>query len=440
MTYFRLFFQFMVTAFLAGVGPLPMIAHAQSATEQDIAPAYEQRADELLKILQGSEKEEEFFAPSFRSAVPVPQFRALLGQLRSQYGEPQSIHKIVPASPADGTVEILYEKALVAMRMVIDSDPPQPVIGLLITGASMREDDLAKISEEFRKLPGTAAFAITDVSGETAQSVAGHQSTRQMAVGSTTKLYVLAELARSVEAGERQWNDVTTLSQKSLPSGMLQNWPDDTPLTLQTLATLMISISDNSATDILIKHLGRANIGKLLTQIGHGDHDRTLPFLTTVEAFALKMPTREALRNRYVNASEQEQTAILVEEQDKLGLASTSAGNLATIPRHIDTVEWFASPEDVNRLLHYLARTRDPVVKKIMRINSIIPPGDAKRWAYLGGKGGSEPGVIAFAFLASANSGKTYAVSGSWNNNMAPVDNDKFLSLMNRMLNIIATR
>ncbi|MEO0440363.1 MAG: serine hydrolase, partial [Pseudomonadota bacterium] len=69
---------------------------------------------------------------------------------------------------------------------------------------------------------------------------------------------------------------------------------------------------------------------------------------------------------------------------------------------------------------------------------SLIPPGDALRWNRIGGKGGSEPGVVAFAFLTQAKSGKTYAISGSWNNTQQPVDNAKFLTLMNRLLNLVA--
>ncbi|MFL9455456.1 serine hydrolase [Tolypothrix bouteillei VB521301_2] len=48
------------------------------------------------------------------------------------------------------------------------------------------------------------------------------------------------------------WKDVVQLqpSEKSLPSGMLHTWPDGSYLTVQTLASLMISLSDNTATDI----------------------------------------------------------------------------------------------------------------------------------------------------------------------------------------------
>ena len=94
----------------------------------------------------------------------------------------------------------------------------------------------------------------------------------------------------------------------------------------------------------------------------------------------------------------------------------------------------------MTKLLHQIHTLDDPIVRKILAINPIIPPGDAKRWIYLGGKGGSEPGVISFAFVGEAKSGKSYAVSGNWNNAQAPVDNARFQSLINRLLNIMAER
>ena len=50
------------------------------------------------------------------------------------------------------------------------------------------------------------------------------------------------------------------------------------------------------------------------------------------------------------------------------------------------------------------------------------PPADAGRWRYLGYKGGSEPGVIAMSFLAQRQDGDWYALSASWNNPAARVD------------------
>ena len=78
-------------------------------------------------------------------------------------------------------------------------------------------------------------------------------------MGSTFKLATLTALRRDIEKKKRAWTDVVTLRPevRSLPSGILRDWPDGSPLTLYALAALMISKSDNTATDALIGLLGR---------------------------------------------------------------------------------------------------------------------------------------------------------------------------------------
>lgn len=427
---------------------LSSIATAQSPaqTEQIVAtsPEYQERASELLDILKGSGTEEQFFASSFLEAIPLPQFRTTLAQLKTRYGEPLHISRIIPANAQnggkDGTVEITYAKAIVAVRMVLDDSPPYPVIGLQVTGANVTDDNIAKITQEFRDLPGIAGFEIADLDSNQPTMLESLNRDQQFAVGSTFKLYVLAALSRAIAQGDRNWNDVVPLSRKSLPSGILQNWPSDSPLTLQTLATLMISISDNSATDILMEQLGSESINRIVLESGHSAPEKTLPMLKTIETFALKMPGNEDLRSRYLTASDGQQMQLLQEHSNQLNVESTAIGNFANNPRHIETIGWFAAPSDVTGILNLINQIEDPVVHEILKMNPMIPPADALRWNYLGGKGGSLPGVISFAFLAKSKSGKSYAVSGSWNNKETPVDAEMFITMMNRLLNLTAER
>ncbi len=48
--------------------------------------------------------------------------------------------------------------------------------------------------------------------------MAAHEAARPLAIGSTFKLFLLAELSRSIHAGERKWTDVVPLDRRSLPS------------------------------------------------------------------------------------------------------------------------------------------------------------------------------------------------------------------------------
>src|SRR3546814_1131698 len=54
-------------------------------------------------------------------------------------------------------------------------------------------------------------------------------------------------------------------------------WPKDTPVTVQSLANWMISVSDNSATDTLIHLLGRKNIEARMRAAGHSAVSRNVP-------------------------------------------------------------------------------------------------------------------------------------------------------------------
>ena len=437
----RVFFLSSLVALLfATIAPLPFLSNAHAMPDHVVSAPFQVRTGELLEILKGAEKEKEFFASSFLAAVPLPQFRAGMTQLKTQYGEPVAVTRIIPASDHDGTIEIAFEKATLAFRMVIDRAEPHPVIGLMVTGAKVRDDGLSKITREFQELPGSAGFEIVKIGGGKTEVMEAYNGERQYAIGSTFKLYVLSELSRTIRAGERSWSDVIPLNQKSLPSGVLQNWPDGAPLTLQTLATMMISISDNSATDLLIRELGRTKIAELVRETGHSDLSKTVPILTTLEAFALKMPANDGIRQRYESAQDAEQSRILKQEKSRLGLDDVTVENLANKPRHIEGIEWFASPSDTNKLLAHIAQQSDPVVRKIMAISGNIAPGDKARWSYLGSKGGSEPGVVSYAFLVTSKTGQDYAVSGSWNNPDAPVDGSKFQMLMNRLLNLLAEK
>lgn len=420
------------------VSGIPSVAQAQQ--RPTVSSEYQKRASELLEILQGSEKEKNFFASSFINAIPLTQFRALVTQLKARHGEPIGISQIIPASDQDGTVEVTYTKATLAMRMVLDSKAPYPVIGLQVTGANVKNDTLASIGQEFAALPGIAGFEIAELGSSRTNIIASFNADKQFAIGSTFKLYVLAALSSKITNGSRNWDDVVPLYRKSLPSGILQNWPRDTPMTLQGLATLMISISDNSATDILMSEIGSKVTDDMVHKSGHSEPGKMLPMLKTIEFFDLKMPDKADVRALYLNATDSEQRELLNAYGIGLFPESIKIANLANAPLHIDTIEWFAAPSDITGLLKVIDKIEDPVLKQILEVNSIIPPGDALRWSYIGGKGGSEPGVISFAFLTKSKSGKTYAVSGSWNNSEAPVDNDRFTLMMNRLLNLTAAR
>jgi len=89
------------------------------------------------------------------------------------------------------------------------------------------------------RMPGLLSFVVMEGRSQRAAL----NASAPLAVGSTFKLALLAVLRARIDAGSMHWSDVVALDprRKSLPSGIMQTWPDRTPTTLATYVTQMIS-------------------------------------------------------------------------------------------------------------------------------------------------------------------------------------------------------
>ena len=409
-------------------------AIAQSAVSSPL----EQRIAALPAVLKGEIAPADYFDAAFLSAVPADQLDAIAKSIIAQYGQPLTILTIDKKSPTSATITVAFEKALGTFNINVTDGAPGKVIGLLATNFAATGDSLEKIEADFKALPGNAGFVITALNDSGPNTVvAEYNAATQFGIGSTFKLYILAELASQIEAKERSWRDVAPLAHRSFSSAATDKWPKDTPVTLATLALQMISVSDNSATDTLLHLLGRTAVERKLAQIGHRAPDKMLPFLSSVEAFALKSAANTDLRNRYLAASEAQQRGIINTQQEKLGFDQVDSQAFAGGPVYIDTIEWFAAPYDIVELLNHMRRTRNDKMLEVLAVNPGLPAATAAKWGYVGYKGGSEPGVISMSYLLHSKSGRWFAVSGSWNDPAKAVDDFKFSSMMTRLVQTI---
>ena len=262
-----------------------------------------------------------------------------------------------------------------------------------------------------------------------------------MAIGSTFKLYILSELVRSIKAEEHKWTDIVNLQEDSmsLPSGMLQKWPLGSPVTLHTLASLMISISDNTATDHLIKFLGREKIEKMLTTAGNAKAELTIPFLKTNEMFKLKLESSGKMAEIYIAKDAKARREMLDNEVVKVDKQSLKTFSK---PLYIDKLEWFASANDLAHLLNYLREQTESkeakAAREILAINRGIEISE-KDWLYVGFKGGSEPGVLNLTYLLQSTKGEYFFLSLGWNNANAPVDQNKLIGIAKSSIDLLKT-
>ena len=88
---------------------------------------------------------------------------------------------------------------------------------------------------------------------------------------SAIKLPVLVELFRQVEQGRHGLDDLITLEQNDVVpgSGVLQRLtPGSVRMTLRDVATLMVTVSDNTATNMIIDRVGMENVNQTMVRLG----------------------------------------------------------------------------------------------------------------------------------------------------------------------------
>lgn len=411
-----------------------LLACLSSATLSAAGPSpdFIRRSDELVKLLNGEIAPARVFSPAFLGQVPPDRVTAIASQLTASYGASRRVTRIEASSPTAGIVIMAFERAEIRLQMSIDPQPPHLVEGLLVVGAEASAADVAAVFGELAGLPGEVSLAAARLEEAGPASFLTQKADRPLAIGSAFKLFVLAELVREVKAGERRWGDVVLLGTPSLPSGLVQDWPKGSPITLHSLAALMISRSDNSAADTLLGVLGRDKVERLLAELGVRAAERNRPFLSTREAFALKLGD-PALLARWKAADEAGRRTLLA-QLERVDAATLDLARLGGRPAEVATVEWFASPADLVRTLDWLRRNGDRAALDLLAINPGLGPALAKDFAYFGFKGGSESGVLNLSFLLQTRSGRWMAVAATWNNEAATLDEARFVALTSRLI------
>jgi beta-lactamase class A len=124
------------------------------------------------------------------------------------------------------------------------------------------------IGDVDRNLDGAMGVAILDLTD-------GHKyllhANDVFAQASSIKICVLAELYRQAQQGKLKLTDLYTVNAADLVQDsdiMGGLTPGVTKITLRDLATMMVAVSDNSATNVLIDRVGMENVNAWLDSLG----------------------------------------------------------------------------------------------------------------------------------------------------------------------------
>jgi beta-lactamase class A len=127
------------------------------------------------------------------------------------------------------------------------------------------QEDLRTVDQ---KLNGVLGVAVKDLTSGETFFIHGDEIMPQ---ASSIKIAVLANLYLQAQQGKLKLTDEYVVRREDLVDGsdiLLGLTPGVTRLTLRDLATIMVAVSDNSATNVLINRVGMDSVNAMLDSLG----------------------------------------------------------------------------------------------------------------------------------------------------------------------------
>jgi len=158
---------------------------------------------------------------------------------------------------------IPHSKFLIAAAAVISLACPA---GAQSTGAELRAKFEHRLQEIAERVDGVVGYEILDlVSGDRF----AHLERESFPTASTIKLAIVYELVKEVDEGRIRLDETLTLDRSKAVGGTGVLVHLGTPtLSIRDYATLMVTLSDNTATNVLIDRLGLDAIAKRMQALG----------------------------------------------------------------------------------------------------------------------------------------------------------------------------
>jgi beta-lactamase class A len=113
---------------------------------------------------------------------------------------------------------------------------------------------------------GTVGLAIVGPAGATW----GHHDDRRFVAASTVKIPIMVEVFRQIDAGRLRLDDrcTVTADDRTPGSGVLAHMGENLDVGLSDLLYLMMSISDNVATNLLLGRVGIESVNRTMAGLG----------------------------------------------------------------------------------------------------------------------------------------------------------------------------
>jgi beta-lactamase class A len=214
----------------------------------------------------------------------------------------------------------------------------RPLCLLLLTSLASAETLDEKIRAAIAGFPGTVGIFAKNLDSGTVYALNGDDAVR---TASTIKLPILVATFAAVKQGKVAWTDLSTLhdSDKISGSGVLREFSDGVRLPLADLAHLMIVVSDNTATNLVLDRVTADYVNDQMDKFG--------------------LPHTRSMRKVLGNGTDKGfSRAGKMSENERFGLGSSTPHEMVTLLEKIERGE--AVSEDASKeILKILKRQQD---------------------------------------------------------------------------------
>lgn len=278
------------------------------------------------------------------------------------------------------------------------------------------------------------------------QAISGRLQDTPRATASIFKIWILGGVAEAINDGSLVHDQVVPLDgSKQVRGGPLFSQPAGTEMSIDRLSTLMLGVSDNTATDMLLGLAGRSRFNGLHAEYGHSTPNLLSPQLGISEQFHLffSFPLPESLS--YVDGTESFQQSFLEDRIVPLGSASTGGGGFNHESLYVDG-SWQASPMDIcgafaRHRLHEPGSDEALLVERALQAQA-AQPNVRENWDRVWYKGGSlESGengnlVLTHAFMLEREGEQPIVVVAMANEPSGGIDIFEIQSIVGRLLEL----
>jgi hypothetical protein len=305
---------------------------------------------------------------------------------------------------------------------------------------------LSQAADKFMTLSPEAALLVGRIGANgVCTALEQRSATVPRATGSVFKTWVLGGVARSIVEGSLGATETLPLVASELAQGgVINSEPLGTLFPVADLATLMMGISDNTATDLLHERVGRARLDQVVGEFGMANPDLLRPFLNISEQFHLFYSFPLTTSQSYIGGTEAFQNQFLQNSIVPLGPLTTGP---FFHPSLLADGSWRASPFDV--CAAFSALRRQPGGSEALKLvdralgASAAQPNVRGQWDrvwYKGGSLASSAGlhVLVHAWMLEDAGRDPFVVVAMANKDDGGIDQFNVQSITGRMLELAA--